>query len=556
MKNYNEWGKDLPPGQEKPNRSDGAVARGKNEQQPIKPIEFHPPIQPIFFYSSEDQAGKNRNNQQADVASLQTQEPGHEVNLTVISKISNDLRPKRCLDDRIARIAQKNDTISRANPPQHKVTPYETAQKLLRQIPMVISGNGLYLFDGTIYRLFGVDESLRFLMRYCRAEAATDGNPAPFLKNVLGSLKAEPNIEEKDVEEATGVVAFQNGCLELESGCFAKADGRYFITSYFDIDYRPLEQLSTPRFDAFVDDLACHDPILAKRIWEITGYLLAPDTAAKVFVILQGLPHSGKSQYGAFIAGCFNPEATTSLDLQDFSGQFALADLPGKRLCLGMDLPDEMLDVKAVSKLKELTGNDVLTADVKYQPRVKFKSTAKFLFATNNPILTKKRDDAFLERILVIPCCNSIPREQWNTHLQEDLAQERLPVILKALWYYGQLCANGYQFSGDGCYCLNQVTTTGPEAILFLQDSVRSFLSEYCVLEQGARVASSVLYQAFIELYPAFSTMPLQVFSAEVNRTAGGRIANKKLRVPGYAKAMNGFEGIRLLEDKTKISKI
>ena len=146
--------------------------------------------------------------------------------------------------------------------------------------------------------------------------------------------------------------------------------------------------------------------------------------------------------------GCINQEAVSSLDLHSFGKNFALADLIGKRLCIDLDLPANCINGGAVSLLKKLTGGDLLSTDIKYMPRINFINTAKFLFATNHPILVDTPDEAFWQRMIVIPFVNSIPREQQDHGLLDKFEAERSAIVVKALGYYRQLRANNYIFTG------------------------------------------------------------------------------------------------------------
>lgn len=156
---------------------------------------------------------------------------------------------------------------------------------------------------------------------------------------------------------------------------------------------------------------------MIQRIWEVIGYCLVPDTDGKCFFVFQGVPDSGKSLLGRLIAECFNEDAVTSLDMTALGLQFGPAELVGKQLCLSLDLAATSWDARAIGVLKSLTGNDLVTVDVKYQPRIKFRNSATFIFATNHAVTTTMRDDAFFRRLVVVPFRYSVPRERQNRKL-------------------------------------------------------------------------------------------------------------------------------------------
>ena len=135
----------------------------------------------------------------------------------------------------------------------------------------------------------------------------------------------------------------------------------------------------TPTADYFFSRVTNSDPMLIQRIYEMIGYLLVPDTHAKSFFLLQGVPNSGKSVLGRFIEGFFPKQCVTALDISRLSGQFLPKSLATSRLNLSMDLPDGLLSKKAVAMLKMLTGDDLVTLEVKYKEARPYRGQCKFL---------------------------------------------------------------------------------------------------------------------------------------------------------------------------------
>ena len=75
----------------------------------------------------------------------------------------------------------------------------------------------------------------------------------------------------------------------------------------------------------------------------------------------------------------------------------------------------------------------MLTVDIKYQPRAKFRNKAKILFATNHAVGTKEDDSALLRRVVCIPFRYSVPREAQDQELLAKLKQERDAILTRAL---------------------------------------------------------------------------------------------------------------------------
>lgn len=86
------------------------------------------------------------------------------------------------------------------------------------------------------------------------------------------------------------------------------------------------------------------------------------------------------------------------LNLHDLKQNFAPGDLEGKRLCISSDASSEALDPVATSLIKQATGGDVISADVKYKARIQFRCEAVFVLVTNHAVRTKDPDDAFFSK--------------------------------------------------------------------------------------------------------------------------------------------------------------
>ena len=245
-------------------------------------------------------------------------------------------------------------------------------------------------------------------------------------------------------------------------------------------------------------ELADNNPLLIRRIWEVIGYLSTQDHRGKVFVLFQGVPDSRKSVLGNFIRGCVNPEGSISLDLHSFSKNFALADVVGKQLCIDLDLPGGIINERAASFLKKMTGGDLLSTDVKYMSRVSFVNTTKLLFGTNHALYTADVDSAFLRRIVVIPFTKNIPRSEQDLNLLTRLEAERDAVVVKALSAYCVLRENKYIFSGN--FALNGAIG-GTEQ---LSDKITKLFIKNCEEAIGTWTPTDTFYAKFIEKYAHF----------------------------------------------------
>ena len=262
--------------------------------------------------------------------------------------------------------------------------------------------------------------------------------------------------------------------------------------------------------------------------------------------MLQGVPNSGKSVLANLIQKMFSANAVMSLDIRSFSDRFATSELVGKAICSSPDLPSAPLDERTVSKLKQLTGNDPVSSDVKFGKHVKFVCNAKFLLATNHALLTKTSDHAFYYRTCVIPFRFLVPREIQDHNLEDHLLSKMDGIVTKAVAAYFRLVDNGYIFAGD--FQPNEVISELTSANLDIHSAVFEFTKLNFYTKENGIVYIEDAYNMFCE---HFGGVEKNTFSTIFNEYASeifGEKKNKKRRKGGI-NALSCIVGISPLED-------
>ena len=367
------------------------------------------------------------------------------------------------------------------------------------------------------------------------------GKNGRIIGNVLDLLRDCPYIKVIRTTETPERVFFRNGAYNILRHEFQPLRSDDFITSYIPVDYIPNDR-SCPAFDDFLLSISGGDSAVITLCWEVIGYLLSNDMAAKSFFLLQGVGDSGKSVLGNLISGLFNQEAVSYLDIYRFRDKFATSALRGKRLNISMDLPRVQLKREAIGVIKMLTGDDVITVEEKFHNPEAYKPTAKLVFGSNFPLMVADNDPAFQARLVKIPFRFQIPKERQDKHLLEKLMAERSAIAVKALDYYLRLKANNY--------CFTKVDVSGAAVIGYVPDSemLQAFLEQNCVLAPGEFTFTEELWNAYNRFRVAHDVPPTSdsnTFSRQLNRYCAGRISGKKRRKG--EQSLNGYEGIALL---------
>lgn len=492
---------------------------------------------PIIFFDEEaTQQAKERERQkwideQTDKL-MQSQEQSSSTVQTAV--------PQRFSHNTLNKSADSNDDFGVIVP--DKCSAYKIAQTFIRTVCIKVYGEAIYIYTGCYYKKLSDSDAKRTILQFCRESIRKIGT-SKCLADILAFVRHEPTLIFEPTDENTRFVSFKNGVLDIDDGKLYPHNSRYFTTYCIECDYCN-NKTFTPNFDRFLAGITGSDSLLQERIYQMIGYILTPDTSAKVLFLLQGCSNSGKSVLSSFIRSLFNEDSVSDIDIHELSERFAASDLEGKALCISPDLPSEPLDAKSVSKLKQFTGNDIVSADVKYKDRVKFRCVADFILATNHPLLTKGDDEAFFRRIVQIPFNYSVPKERQDYCLLDKLQYERSGVVSKAINAYYRLKQCNYTFAGE--YDLNSVygiyhtntTDTNITAMIY------SYLVKIFKKADDNGIYMTDVYNDFINTYEV--SISLNAFSKCFTRYAEKEFgaAKQRKRKPGTENPVSYIFGI------------
>ena len=385
-----------------------------------------------------------------------------------------------------------------------KATAYDIMLDFCTYIPMFTHKQEVYIYNATsgAYEKRTQNEVERIIMARYRDIIREHGN-GTLIEKVYKLLLKEPQIVRNEVPVSDPTkIAFANCTLDLLTGYTGPHSATYCVTFALNCDLARASHQSEecPTFDKFLRDITGGDEVLIQRIWEFVGYCLTQDTNAKVFFILQGVPDSGKSLLCNLVMDFFPEEKVSSLNVHSLKEHFALENLESVALCVSPDLPASALDPKSASSIKQLTGNDRVSAAVKYKRNTQFRFEGKLILATNYPLLTQEPDDAFMQRAIVIPFFHSIPKEKQDGSLLDRLKAEKPAIASKALEVYFRLRKNHYKFSGD--YSINS-SLMFPDDLFGSSDItplVYNFLKNYYEKDPNGIVAISSAYKIFSQM--------------------------------------------------------
>jgi phage/plasmid-associated DNA primase len=216
-----------------------------------------------------------------------------------------------------------------------------------------------------------------------------------------------------------------------------------------------------------------------------------------------------------------------------------MSEIENKSICISSDESSSTLNANDISKLKRISGKDMITSDKKYCPQVSFLSNVKMIIASNYFIEATIADPAFERRRMTIPFQYPIPLEKQDSMLIYKLLNEKDAIVTKAFYSYIRLLQHNFIFSGDeilgGEYDRMHITHN-------IDGAIHEFVEKYCNTESDTFTPSNYIFEAFIKIYSSFTIQDSEVFFKKLNKFLNSiKIPHYKRRHPDFPNPVNGY---------------
>lgn len=146
-----------------------------------------------------------------------------------------------------------------------------------------------------------------------------------------------------------------------------------------------------------------------------------------------GTGDTGKSLFGNIVKTMIEDENVTSFTIKQLNDRFSGATLVNSAVNICMDLPSVPIDATDAAMLKNLSGGDTVRGEIKYMSSFSYTYQGQLLFGTNYPLKLTYLDQAFADRLLMIPCLNPIPKHLQDKDLLEHIRPELSMVASRAV---------------------------------------------------------------------------------------------------------------------------
>lgn len=288
-----------------------------------------------------------------------------------------------------------------------------------------------------------------------------------------------------------------NGTIDLRTGGLRQHDRADLITKISDVAYDRNAQC--PHWEAFVTSIFANDPELIDFVHHAAGYTLTGNTSEQVFFILYGCGSNGKSTFITTLRSIFgNYETKTSTDTLTEKTSPATNDIAALHGARFVNAVETRAGKKlAESLVKELTGQDAVSARFLYQEFFTFTPVFKLWLACNHVPTIHGQDQGIWRRIRMIPFTRQYHDKDSGLEpvkdktLPDKLSSEKSGILA---W----LVRGCLSWQGNGLPSASAVyAATGQ--LQQDMDIFGEFLDDRCYFDQAAYTKASDLYAAYCE---------------------------------------------------------
>ena len=306
------------------------------------------------------------------------------------------------------------------------------------------------------------------------------------------------------------------GTIDLQTGELHSARRADLLTKIADVTID--QHADCPQWLAFLFRIMGGDPSLPESdpknvnarelvafLQRAVGYCLTGTARDQCMFICYGASGgNGKSTFLDVLRAVFGDYAmhtraeTFMKDARKSGIPNDVAALRGSRLVTASE--PEQGAVLDESVIKEMTGDNAMTARFLNHEFFTFQPTFKVWLATNHRPIIRSTSRAIWRRLMMIPFDVEIPEDQWDRVLVRKLLDERAGILRWAvqgcgMWLCGDALPDGTRTKPG----LRPPATVLAAIADYRKDMdlLAEFISERCVLGADERVGNTDIYKAF-----------------------------------------------------------
>jgi putative DNA primase/helicase len=373
--------------------------------------------------------------------------------------------------------------------------------------------------------------------RKALAKHATRSEAEAKIRAMLELVKSEVPISPDDLDADPWLLNAPNGTVDLRTGKLRPHKREDLITKMTGAEY--VLDADAPTWTAFLERVLPSKELRA-FVQRGSGYSATGDTSEQCLFINHGSGANGKSTFQEALGETLGDYATrtpTEMLLTKRSGSVPndVARLKGARFVSASETEEGRRF--AESLIKDLTGQDTISARFMRAEWFDFKPTHKLWLSTNHKPEIRGTDNAIWRRIRLVRWTVTIPPAEQDRKLPETLHAE-LPGILA--WIV-QGCL---EWQREGLRPPDDVKRATGEYRAEM-DVLAGFIAECCEVDHNLWDYAKDLYASYKRWCADAGEQP------ESQRKFGGQLTERGFsRDRGGSRGAHLWRGIRLSEEE------
>ena len=256
----------------------------------------------------------------------------------------------------------------------------------------------LYVYNGAYYRYISERELEVIIAKgdyYPDSQLFRDASR----KEVISKIKLFASQVDKDDDKYWSYLSFNNCVVDITTGQTYEPSPAFFITTHINRNYVEDAPVSDG-INAFIDHCSSKDAQKRQLILEMIGDCFLRRAIFQKMYLIYGEGGTGKSTLLRLITNAVGHENAAYLSTKDLENMFYPAELFGKLVNIGDDIP--FTKITDSSQIKKLVSGEAMMIQRKFQHPTYFNNYATLIFTTNQLPNTNDRTSGFMRRLAII----------------------------------------------------------------------------------------------------------------------------------------------------------
>ncbi len=253
----------------------------------------------------------------------------------------------------------------------------------------------VYNIETGLYNNYG-EKILRTIIKSVLGNGYSEHNA----KATINDIKACGYTNRKNFVVPVQFLPVKNGVLDISKNSveLIHYSDEFYFTKKLPMIYNP--KAKCPKFLKFLSEILPEEKFRI-QIQEMFGWCLKRNYNHQYVFLLIGDGSNGKSKLLGALCALLGNQNVTSISLQRLcENRFMTSHLYGKNANILSDMPSKKITDSSI--FKQLTGEDVVTAEKKHGAIFEFDNYAKLIFSTNKVPYSSDKSFAFYRRWVLV----------------------------------------------------------------------------------------------------------------------------------------------------------